>query len=1256
MSPNPPPGRQDAGPSDARRELLAARLQGKIGAARPSLDGIARRERPPRHRASLGQEWIYLAQQSSPTSPSFNVTSSFRVSGNLDVERLEDCVNQVVARHEPLRSNFRRQDGGVQAIVQDTPAIRIHRHRCEDDEVERKAEGLVRRPFDLENEPLLRLYYLDTGGGHGLLTLVVHDIVFDKWSLGLFWKEVAVLYRAAGEGSPAALGELPIRHADFADWQREWLDSGRIDGQLTFWKRALDGLPGPIPLPTDKPYPAELTDAGRLERWRLSPAVTRSLKALAAAEKVSLFTLLLSTFHILLYRYTGVDDVVVGSPVANRRRRETVDLIGFFLTTVVVRAMLRADLTARDAIRQVGGAVAGAIENQDLPFDRVVRAVAPPRVPGRHPLFQVMFVYQREAEAAPALNLGEVNLRHVYIETGTSKFDLTLFAAESGEGMETILEYRTDLFEPDTIQRLLRHYEQLLESIARDPDQPVSELEMLTVDERRQLFGAWQGETFPLAGVPGLIAQIQQHAAKNPDAPAVISASGNLTYRQLDEASEGIARQLVSLGAGSGRPVAHFARRTPGSIAGIIGILKAGAAYVPIDPEYPADRRRFIIRHTAIETAVTTSALRPEISALVAQTVLLDQAGPSPAVDGAVALLPPDEQQAAYVIYTSGSTGDPKGVVVSHRNLLHSTEARGRYYATAPHRLLLTPSFAFDSSVAGIFWTLSQGGALVLADADDQRDPARLRGLIRTHEVSDLLCIPTLYREILAGTPTELRSLTRVIVAGESCPSDLVALHRQRLVGTALFNEYGPTEVTVWATVHTCRPEDGFAGRPVPIGRPIANSQAYVLDAHGQALPVGIAGELWLAGEGVAQGYFGRDELTRERFVDRVVPGAGMRRLYRSGDMARWRRDGLLDFLGRNDDQIKLRGFRIEPGEIESVLEQHPGILRAVVVAVPADSRSGTEAIGVEVLADLIREVPHNELDAALTAVESLSAAAVDMALGVGAEAASSRPERTVSRDRFRVELHTAASGFIAPPRETQRNWLLGRAMAEFADDLEHLDAVAPSFVRGFEHQLGQDLRDISQAVLTDQEIMEDWQTPVMKAMARHVATGHGDVLEIGFGRGVSAEFIQQFGVRSHTIVESNDHSVSHHFRPWRERRPDHDIRLFHARWQDIESQLGLFDGIFFHAFPMNEREFDEYVLRSVTFAEHGFGAMAAHLKDGGVFTYLTTEIDSLGRGHQRRLLQHFREVVLHVEKVRVPEDTRDTWWADSMVVVKAVK
>ncbi|MEP7309042.1 MAG: amino acid adenylation domain-containing protein [Acidobacteriota bacterium] len=1256
MSPNPTSGRQDVGLSDARRKLLAARLEGKIGAPRPSPDGIARRERPPRHRASLGQEWIYLAHQSSPTSASFNVTSSFRVIGNLNVEQLEDCVNQVVARHQPLRSNFRRQDGGVQVIVQDAVAIRIHRQRCEDEEIEREAEALVRRPFDLANEPLLRLYYLDSVGGHGLLTLVVHDIVFDKWSLGLFWKEVAVLYRDTGEGPPVALGALPIQYADFADWQREWLDSGRVDGQLTFWKRALDGLPGPIPLPTDKPYPTEITDAGRLERWRLSPAVTRSLKALAAAEKVSLFTLLLSGLHILLYRYTGVGDAVVGSPVANRRRRETVDLIGFFLTTVVVRAMLRADLTARDAIRQVGSAVAGAIENQDLPFDRVVRAVAPPRVPGRHPLFQVMFVYQREAEAAPALDLGDVNLTHLYIQTRTSKFDLTLFAAESGEGMETILEYRTDLFERDTIQRMLRHYEQLLESIAGNPDQPVSELEMLTVDERRQLFDAWQGQTCSLAGVPALIAQIQQHAAKTPDAPAVIGANGSLNYRQLEETSQAIARQLVSLGAGGGRPVAHFAGRTPGAIAGIIGILKAGAAYVPIDPEYPADRRRFIIRHTAIDTAVTTSALRPEISGLVVHTVLLDQSDPSRAVDDAVALLPLDEQQAAYVIYTSGSTGDPKGVVVSHRNLLHSTEARARYYTRAPHRLLLTPSFAFDSSVAGIFWTLTQGGALVMADADDQRDPARLRGLIRTHAVSDLLCIPTLYREILAGTPTELQTLTRVIVAGESCPSDLVALHHQRLPGTELFNEYGPTEVTVWATVHACGAEDGLASRPVPIGRPIANIQAYVLDPHGQALPAGIAGELWLAGDGVAQGYFGRDELSRERFVERVIPGSGMRRLYRSGDMARWRRDGLLEFLGRNDDQIKLRGFRIEPGEIESVLEQHPGILRAVVVAVPTDSRSDAEVIGVEALAELIQDVPYHELDAALTAVESLPAAAVHTAPDAGAEAASPRPERSVSRDRFRVELHTATTGFIAPPRETQRNWLLGRAMEEFADDLEHLDSVAPSFVRGFEHQLGKDLRDISQAVLTDQEIMEDWQTPVMKAMARHVATGHGDVLEIGFGRGVSAEFIQQFGVRSHTIVESNDHSVSHHFRPWRERRLDHDIRLFHARWQDIERQLGRFDGIFFHAFPMNEREFDEYVLRSVTFAEHGFEAMASHLKDGGVFTYLTTEIDSLGRGHQRRLLQHFREVTLHVERLHVPDDTRDTWWANSMVVVKAVK
>ena len=1241
--------------SESKRRLVEQRLQGKARAAVPRIDGIPPSSRKGPALASVGQQWMYLAHQAAPHAAALNVTSSFRAKGTLDVDLVQKCVNHVVARHDVLRSNFVSTASAVERVVHDDLSIAIDRVRCRDeDDLRARAETLARQLFDLGKGPLLRLHWLEASGVDGLLMLVVADLVADRWSLGIFWKEVTALYREATNGEPATLADVPVRFGDFADWQRAWLESGALNAQLTYWRNRLAALPPPLPLPTDLPFPTRITHEGRLESGHVSEDIAARLTQFAASQNASVFMALLACFQILLHRYTGTLDIVIGSPIANRRRKETAGLIGFFLSTVALRTRLSGRSTARDVLRLTREAVLEGIEHQDAPFDRVVEAVRPERVPGRHPMFQVMFVHQTEAEAPRVLDFGGVELGHVQVETGTSRFDLTLFAAESGRGIETMIEYRTDVFSRETIQRMLGHYGQLLESILADPDRPIAELEFLTAHERKQLLVDWQGAQRSLDHVADVVAQIDARASATPDADAVIGGGRRLSYRQLRAASSAIARQLLRLGTGRDTPVAHYAGRTPEAIAAIVGIMKAGAAYVPIDPDYPEHRRRFIVANTSIDTAVTTAARRAQIGALVARTVVVDDVA-SPDEDDSTSPALVDQRQIAYVIHTSGSTGDPKGVVISRRNLRYSTEARALFYGTAPQRFLLVPSFSFDSSVAVIFWTLTQGGALVLADADDQRDPGRLRRLIREHAVTDLLCIPALYREILRQEVVELQSLQRVIVAGEACTPELVALHFERLPRTSLFNEYGPTEATVWATVHSCTAEDGARGSIVPIGRPVPNASAFVFDSNQQPLPVGIAGELWLGGEGIARGYYGRDDLTQERFVERTLPLVGPSRLNRTGDLARWRSSGLLEFLGRNDEQIKLRGYRIEPGEIESALEAHPGIQRAVVVATQVRLRSRSEDGGDDV-ATLLREIGRPDFEGALAEVEALTPEQVQLALGEARDAVRSPADRAAIRDRFRLELHATTPGFIAPPREAQRNWLLGKTMEEFADDLEHLDAVARSLVRGFDHQIGTDVRDITQARLNDQEIMEDWQIPLMHAMARHVTATHGDLLEIGFGRGVSAEIIQQAGVRSHTIVEPNDHSVSHYFAPWRARRPDMDIRLFHARWQDVDDQLGLFDSIFFHAFPMNEQEFADYVLRSVTFAEHAFAPMAAHLKSGGVFTYLTTEIDSLSRGHQRRLLQHFREISLHVEPLQVPEDVKDMWWARSMVVVKAVK
>jgi amino acid adenylation domain-containing protein len=827
-----------------------------------------------------------------------------------------------------------------------------------------------------------------------------------------------------------------------------------------------------------------------------------------------------------------------------------------------------------------------------------------------------------------------------------------------GEGKASLRgtwQYSTDLFDRATLFRWNQSFLELLRGIAANPECPIHNLPVIPENEHARLLHEFNQTRLEVDPWVPLHDQISRQAMLQPGRTAVAWGGERLSYRDLNARADQVACYLQRQGAGPEDRVAVCLRRTPNMIIAMLGVWKAGAAYVPLDPQYPHERLRFMLQDARAKFVLTEDTVCARVDGTSARVVDLNELTESTLEDSPADPGPFSLDQLAYVIYTSGSTGRPKGVAVSHQNLLYSTQARLRYYADPPERFLLVPSFSFDSSVAGIFWILASGGTLVVASTEEVRDPGRLSALIRAQRVTDVLCIPSLYRELLRSGADNLRSLRRMIVAGEPCPPHLVTLHHECLPDTALFNEYGPTEATVWATVHACTRGDGDAAN-VPIGRPIANTAAYVLDTREHPLPAGIAGELFLGGAGLAQGYLGSPELTSERFITRTLPIVGSTRLYRTGDRARWRQDGELEFLGRSDDQLKVRGYRIEPGEIESVLEQHPDVEQAAVVAPASEARARDPRAHPDDLAELASQVPRSDLEALLDEIEGLEAEAVDHPAQEGQAATPTpRTDRVVARERFRLELHTTPE-FVAPPRSAQRNWLLGRAMEEFGDDLEQLDAAARSFVRGYDHELGSDLRDISRAALTDEQIMEDWQIPLMRAMARHVTESHGHVLEIGFGRGVSAEMIQELGVTSHTVVEPNDHSVHHYFDPWRRRHAGADIRLLHARWQDVSDQLGVFDGIFFHAFPMNEQEFTDYILRSVTFAEHAFGAMASHLREGGVFTYLTTEIDSLGRGHQRSLLRHFRSIAMHVEPLQVPGDTRDMWWANSMVVVKAVK
>ena len=922
--------------SEAKRKLLEQRLKGRIKSTRKERDPDALQPKPAEAPllASVGQERIWLLHQMDPSSANGNISNSFYIEGaKIDLERLEASVNAVLDRHHVLHCNYRLVEGQLHLVPRQQERLAIrHVDAAPGQSLEDCLAEFAREPFDLEKDLMLRVCHAGDPAGRSLLMLVTHDILFDKWSLGLFWKEVSAFYNSRSGQGVVDLPELPVQYSDFAHWQRNWLDSGKVTEQEIVWKRLLSNPPPPLPLSTDRPYPETITQAGRLGHGTLSPETTARLRQLAASEDCSMFTVLLYGFNLLLNAWSCSEDILVSAPVANRRHRESTSLIGFFLNTLCFRADLSGNPTLLEGLRRIRSMAREAMENQDIPLDRIVDAIKPPRVEGRHPLVQTMFVYQREDEAAPTLSIDGATTEYTYIETRCSKFDLTLFMAEEGSGMHSILEYRTDLFDPATIQRMLGHLEVILDQLVSDPGKRLADLDLCGEAERKLLLQGWQGEAKSFDKEPLLPESVAAQAHDRPGKTAVLDGDKELTYGELLERAGRLAAMLAASGLEPGQKVGLFLPRSARAIASLLGILRAGGTYVPIDPDYPEDRVSYIIGDSGIRLMVTSSDFAAKLPKCPGLEVITDlDPAPSP-----TRLPELDPSSPAYVIYTSGSTGRPKGVVVSHDNLRHSTHARLDYYEDAPERFLLIPSLAFDSSIAGIFWTLATGGTLVIPDAGQLRDPEAMGKLIETARVNMLLCVPTLYRELLSWDSNRLALLTSVIVAGENCPPGLVQQHFAKLPACRLFNEYGPTEATVWATVHECTASDADAAS-VPIGLPIANASAHVLDRMGRILPPGIAGELHLGGKGLAIGYHQQESLSREKFVSKMKLG----RLYRTGDLVKRRVDGKLNFLGRTDDQVKIRGYRIELGEIERALESFPDIAEAAVVTTGTSPDAG---------------------------------------------------------------------------------------------------------------------------------------------------------------------------------------------------------------------------------------------------------------------------------------------------------------------------
>ncbi len=893
---------------------------------------------------SFAQQALWFLDQLEPGRPTFNVAAALRVAGPLDATALGRAFDEILRRHEALRTTFATVEGRPVQVIAAPAHVPIDFVDLTDRvdpvrEAQRLAIEEARRPFDLARGPLVRAGLLRLGADEHAVLLTMHHIVTDGWSMGVAAQELATLYGAFREGQASPLPDPAIQYADYAAWQRDWLRGEVLDDLLGYWTRQLAGVPT-LELPTDRPRPAVRGSRGATRPFTLPAELAEGLHALARREGVTPFMVLLAAFQALLLRYSGQDDFAVGTPIANRNKAETEGLIGYFVNMLALRTDLSGDPSFLELLGRVRDVAFGAFEHQNLPLEAVVEALPHQRDPARTPLFQVMFVLQNNR--MPDVSRADLALAPLVVTegTGTAKFDLTLALEEFDGEFLGSFESSTDLFDIATIDRMIGHFRSLLGAAVAHPATRLSELPLLGLDERKQVVSDWNqtASAFPMSCIHHLF---EAQAAQTPDAVALAFAGGRWSYRELNERANRLAHVLKARGVGPETLVGIAVERSPEMAAGLLGILKAGGAYVPLDPAYPAERLAFLAKDSGVALLLTQTHLRDRLPACV-EVICLDSPGdpigrePATNLDGGARPGNP-----AYVLYTSGSTGTPKGVVVEHRGLVnHATAAARLFGLDGRDRVLQFSTLSFDIAVEELFPAWITGAAVVLRGGDETLDPSRFTRWIEREGIT-VLDLPTAYwhawvegMALLGEAPPE--SLRLVVVGGEKAQPSAFARWRGLAskgegagAGVRWLNTYGPTEATVIATAH----EPAGAAGDLPIGRPIANARVYLLDAHLRPVPIGLPGEVYIGGAGVARGYLGRPALTAERFLPDPFGDEPGGRLFRTGDRARWRPDGVLEFLGRVDHQAKVRGFRVEPGEVEAALLAHPEVRAAVVLA-----------------------------------------------------------------------------------------------------------------------------------------------------------------------------------------------------------------------------------------------------------------------------------------------------------------------------------
>ncbi|NES43565.1 amino acid adenylation domain-containing protein, partial [Moorena sp. SIO2C4] len=895
------------------------------------------------HPLSYGQKGLWFLWQLSPQNHNYNVSFSVRIYSKVDITIWQQVFQALRERHPLLRSTFPKL--GEQPIQQ------LHQHQALDflqidasswseEELNKKVVAAHRHPFNLETEPVMRVRWFTCSEQDHIMLLTIHHIALDGWSCDLITKELPQLYQAQLNGLEASL--LPLKHSyqDYVSWQKELVEGQEGEQLWNYWQQKLGGELPVLNLPTDRPRPPIQTDNGGSYPFKLSEKLTEQLKELAQTEGATLYMILLAAFQVLLYRYTGQEDILVGSPTSGRTKAEFASIVGYFVDSVVMRADLSENLSFRDFLYQVRQTVLGALAHQDYPFSLLVEKLQVERDSSRSPLFQACFVLQKFQESQDVqkvffsskttlMNWGGLEVEPFVFDQYESQYDLFLEMVEEDSYLVGFLKYNVDLFDEQTIARMAGHFQNLLEGIVNDPQQRVTALPLMTEAELNQILVEWNNTKTDYPKDKCIHQLFEEQVENNPDAVAVVFEQQKLTYSQLNSKANQLAHYLQKLGVVPETLVGICVERSVEMVIGLLAILKAGGAYVPLDPAYPQERLEYMFADSGVSVLLTQEQILAQLPQHQAQVVFLDRDWEK------IATETPEKvesevspQNSAYVIYTSGSTGKPKGVLVEHKGLCNLVTVQIQaFQVNSNSRVLQFASLSFDASIWEIVMALGSGASLYMGSRDTLMPGVGMSQWLHNNKITHITIPPS----ALAVMPTEeLPSLKTIVVAGEACPPELISYWS---VGRQFVNAYGPSESTVCATMAECSPE-----YPVPpIGRPIANTQIYILDSNLQPVPIGVPGEIYIGGVGLARGYLNRENLTNQRFIPNPFEDSKIKnqnsKLYKTGDNGRYLVDGNIEFLGRIDHQVKVRGYRIETGEIEATLTQHPSVKQTVVVA-----------------------------------------------------------------------------------------------------------------------------------------------------------------------------------------------------------------------------------------------------------------------------------------------------------------------------------